>query len=235
MIQYSYLNLSQINPIKLEKIKFRFFWKSNIDPWDLNQEALWSPYDLKDEFIIRKAYHDFLNDKSKKYVYLKSPVDHFIDFSKMLQINKHDENKQRVVQRCNPKLVTNIVRINRFETADFSLQTNNHNNMDVIDKIKIKNKWQCLSIFENLNQDEFKNIFKIYFNIFPEFQYKLEIEEGLCIFNNNFKIDITLEEMKLILIEEISNLGKEVNCQPLDYVSELLNINDHKSFFNKIV
>lgn len=103
---------------------------------------------------------------------VKIPADHFIDFSKMLRINKHDLNKQRPVQRCHPKLVTNIIRKNRFSTS----YTNTALKPNFIEQLNL-NKNDYLSFFRNINNEKSKKVNIIYFNVFPEFNCKLEIEE----------------------------------------------------------
>jgi len=107
VIQNSHINIQN------KEEEFLFFWKANKDPWNQKEEPLWAPYDEEDQFNLKEAYIEYLSQKFKNEVDLKKPADHFIDFSKMLQINKHDKSRQRPVQRCHPKLITNIIRKNR--------------------------------------------------------------------------------------------------------------------------
>jgi len=64
LFQYDISN-NNIYKIKIKKIRLHFFWKSNKDPWDKNQESSWAPYDLENQYILKNAYHDFLKDNSK--------------------------------------------------------------------------------------------------------------------------------------------------------------------------
>jgi len=82
-----YNKQSSVSQMKSEE-DFLFFWKENENPWDIKDKPKGAPYDLEDQFIIEQAFEEFLVDKSKKIIDLKKPVEHFIDFSKMLQISK---------------------------------------------------------------------------------------------------------------------------------------------------
>jgi len=225
------------------KEEFIFFWKSNPNPWDLNEQPIWTPFDLEDECILRKAYEIYLDDKTKSKVDLKDPADHFVDFSKMLQINKNDENRQRQVQRCNPKKVTNIVRINRFDTP--LLLGENKVKLDIIEKLTLDNS-ECKSFFNNNKKeinDKIKKINKIIFKVFPVFPCEVEIEEELSFFPDKSVINISMKELKKILIEEISNLGKECenenNNNKLSsleiYSQKIEEISNFQNFFENIV
>jgi len=216
---------------------FLFFWKANLDPWNQKEEPLWSPYDEEDQFILIEAYNNYFNDKSKKIVDLKKPADHFIDFSKMLQINKHNPDKQRSVQRCHPKLVTNIIRKNRFSTSN----KNTIFKPDFIEKKTLKEDYDFRNFFKNIKDEKTKKVNIIYFKVFPEFHCKLEIEEELCFFQDEFSIEISLEEIKSILIQEISNLAidEEKSCGKNNsaqrYKKQIEKIEDYKTFFEKMV
>jgi len=219
---------------KLQKEDFQFFWKANKDPWNEKEEPIWVPYDEEDQSVLIEAYNNFLLDDFRNIADLKKPAYHFINFSKMIQINKHDTIKQRQVQRCHPKLVTNILRKNRFSTSykkysfkpDFiEQQTLNHNDF--------KNFFR--------KNNEIKKINKIYFKVFPEFHCELDIEQQLCFFQDNFSIEVSLEEIKSILIKEIYDLAKhdghsEAKINTANkYKKEIEKINDCESFFDKIV
>lgn len=235
MVQYSLEDTNKINPVKIERLKNCFFWNSSKNPWDTKEEPVWSPYTLEDQSIIKTAYQIYINDNTKNIVYLKTKPNYYIDFSVMKQIKKHTENKKRPIMRGNPRLITNVVRINRFENFQNSNHINNQNNFSVIDKMKIQNRWQFLSVLDNLYKEKYKNIHTIYFNIFPEFSIKVEIEESLSLFSNNFHLDNTFEEIKSYIISEISNLGKECDCDIFEYIVEFNTMIDYRSFFTKIV
>jgi len=247
MHQIHRIDTCKIIPIKLELIEknilidnqyseedFLFFWKANNDPWDQKEKTVWAPYDEEDQYILTEAYKNFIADKFKEKVDLKKPADHFIDFSKMLQINKYDSDKQRPVQRSHPKLVTNIVRKNRFFTS--------HNKSKIKPEIieqKILNKCNLKSFFKSSNEAT-KKINKIYFNVFREFLCELEIEEQLCFFEDGTSIQVSLQEIKSILIQEISNLAKNAGDLSMTntdnkYKSQIEQIYDYKSFFEKMV
>jgi len=83
----------------------------------------------------------------------------------MLQINKHDQSKQRPIQRYHPKLVTNIVRKNQF-----SLSNKNYTfKADFIERqYLIHRDANRTRSFFGQNQ-ETKKINKIYFKLFKDF------------------------------------------------------------------
>ncbi len=73
----------------------QFFWKSDKDPFNNNEEPEWSPYDLQYQKVLKDLYEKYLGDISHKksefnIAHLKSPADHYVDFSLMYQINKFD-------------------------------------------------------------------------------------------------------------------------------------------------
>jgi len=225
------------NNMKFSQIKeeFIFFWKSNKDPWDPKQKPSWTPYDLEDESKLKIGYQQYLNDNSKYTIDLKEPADHYVDFSKMLQINKHDLYRSRPIQRSNPNLITNIVRKNRFDNP----QIFSNVKMELIEQQTLKEK-KLKFFFKNSNYEKSKKINTIFFKIFPEFIYELKIDEQLCFFNDESTINISLREMKKILIEEIINLGKEeghllYNGSQNIYKSYLEKIEDYKTFYETMV
>jgi len=210
-----------------------FFWKENQDPWNNNEISYWAPYDEEDQYILIKGYKIYLSDKNKNRVELKKPADHFVDFLLMLQISKHDPDKQRQVIRSHPKLVTNIVRKNRFYTSNkiFNFKP------DFIDQETL-NEENLKSFLKSPNQKS-KKLNKIYFKVFPEFHCEIEIEEQLSIFKDRHSIDFSLTEIKSILIEEIYHLAKDKSDSFYNsakkYESEIKQIIDYESFFQKMV
>jgi len=234
----------RIRPIKVEKLKptlinktdqdFVFFWKANKDPWNQNEETLWSPYDEEDQFILKEAYNKYLEHKIENIVNLKILDHHFIDFSKMVQSDKLNPYKQRPVQRCHPKLVSNILRKNRMITSNEDTTFL----PEIVEK-QYLNKDDIKKYFKNIENQKLKKLNKIYFNVFPEFQCELEIEKELCFFEDNFSIEVSLKEIKSILIQEISYLSKcDSNSNEntaKSYLSQIEKIIDYKSFFIKMV
>jgi len=141
----------------------------------------------------------------------------------MIQFDKFDEKNQRPIQRCDPILIKNIVRINRFESNNCFSDNTDKFKFNVIEEININNKWECKATFDNLTNEKFKELYKIHFNVFSEYPCTVEIEEGLCSFENNFNIDISLDIMKYLLKDEISSLGKNPNLElsKLQYISAI--------------
>jgi len=173
----------------------------------------------------------------KKILDLKKPADHFIDFSKMLQINKLYPDRQRPVQRCHPKLVTNIIRKNRFSTSN----ENTIFKPDFIEQQTLKKYDDFKNFFQNTENKKTKNINMIYFKVFLEFHCELKIEEELCFFQDKFSIEISLEEIKSILIQEISKLAVDEGESSAKknsanrYKNQIKKIKDYKTFFEKMV
>jgi len=250
MCQIHQIDNFKIRPIKVEIIEesipiisyekdqeeFLFFWKANDDPWDLKEKSTWAPYDYEDQYVLKQAYNKYLEDKNQNKVVLKDPADHFIDFSRMLQISKLFEKRQRPVQRCHPNLITNIVLKNRFSNSDdnnFQIKTDFIEQETLIDNKSFSNK------IKNQNT---KKINKISFKIFPDFPCELEIEEKLCFFVDRTCIEVSLKKIKFILIKEIEDLAKDKNDSTkdmigtaLEYKKHIEQIKDHISFFRKIV
>jgi len=247
MHQIHQIDTFRIRPIKIENFnknsssepdyedEFLFFWKTNDDPFNFNEKPKWAPYDEEDQYILKQTYLKYLSDKVLNIVELKKPADHFICFSNMLQINKNDPSKQRPVQRCHPNLVTNIVRKNRFYSTD----KNSKINPEFIEQLKL-GEYNFKNFFQTINQEKEKKINTIYFKVFHEFPCKLEIEEQLCFFNDGASIETSLDEIKFILIQEISNLSKhDSNVSKkyslLKYTKKIKEITDSKSFFKQMV
>jgi len=212
-----------------------FFCRSNKDPWDSDQKATWTPYDLEDELKLKLGYQQYLIENKKNFIDLKYPQDHFIDFSKMLQINKHNPNLKRPVKRSHSKLVTNVFRISRFDYQE--VYPNIH--FDLIPQ-QYLNDNDFKSFLKNTNSLKSKKINKIIFNVFPECSYELEIEERLCFFDDQSIIDISLQKIKSILIDEMGNLGKElgyltIENSQIEYKSHIDKIEDCKTFYQKII
>jgi len=205
-----------------------FFWKSNKDPFDKNEEPEWSPYDLEDQKVLKDQFEIYLNDYSQNIANLKSLADNYVDFSSMYQISKLDSSRQRHVQRCHPKLVKNIHRINRFndDNDDF-----NQTQMNFIKTTTIKyNIIQSLKHYKN-------EIFTIYFNVF-ETIISLKMESNMCFFQNNNIIDFPIQDMKNILVKEITDLGKlngNIEYSIKKYCSDINNIVNEEQFFVQIV
>ncbi|CAF1342885.1 unnamed protein product [Didymodactylos carnosus] len=68
-------------------------WKSNINPWSLNQIDEWTPFIP----IINNQIEQGYQEHEKELIINEN---HKIDLNKLLQINIHNVNKQRPVRRC---------------------------------------------------------------------------------------------------------------------------------------
>jgi len=155
--------------------KLVFFWKSNDDPWDMNQRASWSQYGLKEQSIIEQNYREFIQSEFENKIKVEINPNYYIDFSNMLQVNKFNINRIRPMQRCHPKLISNKFRNIPYDY--FPEKSISQNNIE---------------------------IYKIYFNIFQESKIEIDIYKQYSPFENNFTIDISLSEMKdnkLLFIE----------------------------------
>jgi len=214
---------------------FLFFWKANIEPWEIKELPNWAPYDQEDQYILSQAYNTFLIDQTQNKVDLKKPADHFIDLSQMMQFNKIDSYKCRQIQRSFPGQIKNIVRINRFNTKAKNYQYN----IDFMGE-KVLNQYDYSFFFRNIEQQKKKKFNKIYFCVFPENPCELELEESLSFFDDNSIIQISLEDLKLNLIQEMNTISKEGEKNQkihsaLNYKLEIEKIKDLKSFCKQIV
>jgi len=212
---------------------FLFFWKSNKDIWD-SDESIWTPYDLEDESILKVGFQQFLENNNKNIFNLKNQQN-YVDFSKMFILNKQNPLECRPILRISPKLVTNVFRINRFDNP-FVLS---NVKLDFMEN-QILNQNEFELFFKNTDKEKCKKINKISFKVFSEFTCKLDIEERICFFENDYIIDIPLQEIKSILLEEINELGKEEGQLPNFesqniYKSLIESIRNYKSFFKIIL
>jgi len=248
MQQFNHIDNEEIRLIKKENLnqlsitqqhysndeeEFQFFIEANENNRNININFQWTPYEAEDQFILKDAYKKYLQDKFKSIVELKKPSDYFIDFFKMLQIHKTDSNKNRAIQRFHPKLVSNIVRKNRFCTFnnDFKIKPN-------ILRQQILNGWGFLCFLLESDNNKFININKIFFKIFNEFPCEIEIEEDLCFFEDRTSIQLSLQEIKQVITKEVLNLSQlngHNNNSADFYRSEIEKIADCASFFNKIL
>jgi len=262
MYQFYSLDKNRKRPIKVENLlnntisdknlnedEIYFFWKSNEDPWDINQDSIWSPYDMEDELLLRIAYKEYLKDLSKKKCELKNPTDHYIDFSKMLQINKNNYKRQRPVRRDHPINLENIIRKNRFLVVQQAEKLNNQIKVNLINQDQLQNESNLASFINDKNN--IKETKKIYFEIIQEsdddqsiknFPYEIDIKEELFFFeDNNIKINYSLNEIKSIIIKEIHDFSIDfekdqtfINSAKY-YESKLKSTNTIKLFFEIIV
>jgi len=152
----------------------------------------------------------------------------------MLQISKKDLLKQRPVQRCSSLFIDNIVRINRFHQKTKEISKTK---ADFLDHFIIEDhKYE--SFFRENETDKYKKLKKIYFKVFPEYPCELEIEEQFCFYENESLIEISLKELKSILIDEICILANKenyLNKTAKIYQSHIEEITDHKIFCQKMV
>ncbi|CAF1285035.1 unnamed protein product [Didymodactylos carnosus] len=68
-----------------------WYWKSNLNPFDINESAQWTKYSNIENNIIEEAF-----EKKQKQVVLEN---YMIDFEKKLQISKKSGSKQRQIKR----------------------------------------------------------------------------------------------------------------------------------------
>ena len=81
-------------------------WKSNANPWANVEPDTWEPYSDTDNSIIENAHQQ--NQKRVELDYF------WIDFSKQLQVNKQDSNKQRPIRREIIHIPAKQIREHRF-------------------------------------------------------------------------------------------------------------------------
>jgi len=219
---------------------FKFFWKSNQDPWDINKEQKWSPYDLEDQYNLNKFYKIYLADKTKKTVDLKCCRNKYIDFSLMLQVNNLNPDKIRPIQRCHPKLISNkfLDRPSPLNTLNLeNINSTKKNYINIINQKTLNDENESKSYFNNLNSFNLKKLNRIYFNVFPESKVELEIEEKLSPFEDNFQIDLSLNEIKSILIQELIEIdpNESFHDQKRYYIEEIEKIENYESFYSRII
>lgn len=220
--------------------EFAFFWQSNPNPLDHKEKPTWSPYELEDQCFLKKEYQKYLNDNTYKSEHLIVASDYYIDFSKNIQINLKNQTQQRTIQRCNPNEVKDIIRTSRFEISENSKISKDSNyQVNFIHEKTVKKQDEVGYFLKKSDEIKFKKINKIQLKVFKDFECTIEIDTQLCPFDKeNYIIDISLDELKQKLIEEIKYLrndNKKFSESNSLYISHLNQIIDYKSFFQKIV
>jgi len=206
-----------------------FFWQSN---QNLNSnEKIWSPYEIDDEIIIKKAFYEYLDSSTKNTIKLRSASQYFIDFIRMLQLNQYDRFKQREVQICDVNSLDNILRPKRFETALFCAES-----VNLLDKTQIIKKADFKDFLNQMNSTNIKKR-QIFFEVFFSFPIKIDIEDKYDIFPKETSIVISLDEMKTRLKREIIDLGKEFGSEYSisEYTSKIEQIDNSQNFFENII
>lgn len=83
-------------------------WKSNTNPWSLNESDQWTPFPSTLNNQIEQAYQNHQNE-------IILDENYKIDFNKFLQININDHDKQRPIRRCsNAEDIISYYRRERF-------------------------------------------------------------------------------------------------------------------------
>jgi len=242
MIQIHRFDNYKIRPIKIDTKKPKvskilhsqyeddshFYWQANIDPWDNKQKPIWIKYEKEDQDVLIEAYKYFLENACKNTVELQN---YFIDFTQMVQIHKQNSLKKRPIQICHPSFISNTEKINKYNNYVEKIQsTTNLFQHDNFTKHISKYILDESSI-------ESKKVKKIYFNLFPEFQCELLINEQYNFFEDFEVINMSLQQIKSILIQEISNISKEVefnNLTTSKYIKHIELIHDYNTFFTII-
>ncbi len=86
-------------------------WKSNENPWSLNQINEWTPFMTKANNRIELAYQNHQKE-------LTIDQKHKIDLKKFLQIDINNLEKQRPIRRCSN--IENIISYYRRERYNFA-------------------------------------------------------------------------------------------------------------------
>ena len=101
-----------------EVSQFKFFWRSDPDPFSPQKNSTWTPYDEGDSQFLEEQFQLYLQNKNPE-VLLGTPPKYKIDFKKWLQINLNETWRQRPIKRDLPSNMINIVRFNRFDADVF--------------------------------------------------------------------------------------------------------------------
>ena len=94
--------------------EYRYFWRSDPDPFSPPSKSTWTPYDEGDCEFLEKKFQRHLQNKNPDVV-LGNPPKYKIDFKNWLQINLDETWRQRPIKRDLPSNMINIVRFNRFD------------------------------------------------------------------------------------------------------------------------
>jgi len=182
--------------------KEKFYWQSNLNPWNQKEKAEWKAYDIKDQKLLQIAYKTFSLDRRQKIVHLN---DYYVDFEKNIQIHKFDKTKERPIKiKKEEEIITN-------KNEEFDI--NNIQNLP-----KKYNILQNNSIIENPNNYQ-KDKIGIYNQKFIEpnkYNNPLKIMNPI---HNNVKLnyqDIPLEQNNFNYHPIVKPNTNDKNIQPKD-------------------
>ena len=98
-----------------QKEYFKFFWRSDPNPWSSPANGTWSPYDEGDNQFLEQQYQMYLKDPKTETI-LGIPPRYQINFKNWIQINVAKKDLQRPIKRELPSNIVNILRFNRFDS-----------------------------------------------------------------------------------------------------------------------
>jgi len=82
-----------------ENLQYKFFWKSNNDPYNKQEAEKWEPYDQNNQIQLNQDYFIFKKNENQANFNLKSPANNYgINFKTMFQYSLTDQNKQRKIK-----------------------------------------------------------------------------------------------------------------------------------------
>ena len=98
-----------------QKESFKFFWRSDPNPFSSPANATWSPYDEGDNHFLEQQYQMYLKDPKTETI-LGNPPRYQINFKNWIQINVANRYLQRPIKRELPGNIVNILRFHRFDS-----------------------------------------------------------------------------------------------------------------------
>ncbi len=88
-------NNSACNKTSSSKNLYKFYWKSNENPFDLSKDPIWEIYDPNKQIHLNQNYVIFLKDNNKRFVKLLSPYQNYlVEYHEKFQIHSKHINKK---------------------------------------------------------------------------------------------------------------------------------------------
>ena len=206
--------------------EFKFFWRSDPDPWSEKYNATWSPYVEGDNIFLEEQYQIYLekvkNGKEPQMTTLGNPPQYRIDFKNWVQININESSKQRAIIRSLPSNVYHFfLRVHRFDSEI------------------MPSKEQAIDILKNneINQAKQESIV-IKFDIIKDKEVEIQISKRIFEFIESKGIIKDYNKWVVSLKDEINNLEKIStfrNSENKYYYAKYLEKIENSNFYETMI
>jgi len=141
--KFSINNYQQSQLLEQDTEQFKLYWKSNHDPFDINQVTTWNAYDKTNQLYLNQKYKIFCEDNNEfNFNLLSSSKNYAVDFLKMHQFSLLDNWKIRPIKiekLRNEIFVENLSlkkqlshKLNTIKLSNWNLESlKDHENEDI--------------------------------------------------------------------------------------------------------